>query len=107
MLLLASKSTSTICTCVKQQLTLYRIKHIDTPSLQSILASAYNSCPQTRLAVDMEYERIKKTGMAKNALPVGNKTVWNKGDEAPWNSYDSNSTAIPNEFPYKLQKLSK
>ena len=77
---------------------------MDTSFLQSVIASAYNTCPQTRRAIDLEYERLKKTG---NALASGNKTVWNKGGEAPWNLYDSDSAAAPTSSPYKLQKLAK
>jgi len=80
---------------------------METPILRSILVSAYNSCPQTRRAIDMEHDRIKKIGTAKDTQAVGNKTVWNKGGEAPWNLYDSDSAATPIESPYKLQKLSQ
>ena len=88
-------------------LILHRLKHIDAPILQSILARAYNSCPQARQAIDVEYERVKRAGIAQDTLASGNKSAWNKGNEAPWNLYDSDSVVTQVEPSYKIQKLAK
>ncbi|KAG9241077.1 hypothetical protein BJ878DRAFT_251063 [Calycina marina] len=61
---------------VSPEIALSRVQGLDTQFLQTVLAGAYNTCPQTRQAIDLEYDRTRKATIAKAALTVGAKPVW-------------------------------